>query len=325
MSKKLIAAWVASLMTIGGSVAGVQFLYHPQKAVAKVEAKIVGEPLPEDVDLAPVTLTVAIPTSYKDLLEATGYGQLPRISIDGKKPWMVYSSRGPDRDDTRPRIGLIITNMGLRSEETRLAIDNLPARVTLAFSPYGRELDTWAERARGRGHELLMMLPMEPEDYPNTDPGNLTLRVDFQPRENKELLLDAMARMTGYVGMISDKGSRFTAAVDQIQGPILDEFKERGLLWVDSVTNPNTRSVGFARARDIPTTFVTHHLDEKLLPSAIQIELDELVGEALQRGVAIAYARPRKATLDLISAWAETLDDKGVVLAPVSSLVSPRK
>ena len=48
------------------------------------------------------------------LLEENDVGMLPRISDDGRRPWRVYS-RPYNELDTRPRVAVVLTDLGLDS------------------------------------------------------------------------------------------------------------------------------------------------------------------------------------------------------------------
>ena len=62
------------------------------------------------------------------------------------------------------------------------ALGKLPGPVTLAFAPYGSDLEQLVARARGEGHEVLLQVPMEPFDYPDNDPGPQTLLTSLDGR-----------------------------------------------------------------------------------------------------------------------------------------------
>ena len=53
---------------------------------------------------------------------------------------------------------------------TIAAINHTPAEVTLAFDPYAKNVGDWVGLARTAGHETLISLPMEPDDFPTSDP-----------------------------------------------------------------------------------------------------------------------------------------------------------
>ena len=105
-----------------------------------------------------------------ELVEQSNQGPLPKVSSDGRMSWQVYA-RPSDPGDGRPRVAIIFGGLGLSRAATEAAINRLPGAVTLAFDPYAEGLEDWVVVARKVGHEVLMGLPMEPEDFPQRDPG----------------------------------------------------------------------------------------------------------------------------------------------------------
>src|SRR3569623_2340144 len=74
------------------------------------------------------------------------------------------------------KIAIVVIGLGLSAIATKAARDALPGGVTLGFTPYGGEVGKWVSDARARGHEVLLQVPMEPLDFPDSDPGPRTLR-----------------------------------------------------------------------------------------------------------------------------------------------------
>ena len=67
----------------------------------------------------------------------------------------------------------------------------------------------WIDKARGGGHEVLMEVPMEPFDFPDSDPGPHTLRAGQDEDANIQRLTWALTRFTGYAGVTNLLGQRF--------------------------------------------------------------------------------------------------------------------
>ena len=155
--------------------------------------------------------------NYRAQLEAAGLrfsgmspdGLLPKICVDGRRPWQVYA-RPFNNSEPRPRVAIVLSGLGLSSAATESAIQGLPGGVTLAFHPYADNLQQWINLARAAGHEVLINLPLEPLDYPKDDPGPQALFTAFKPVENIERLNWALSRVTGYTGVSTHMGSRFT-------------------------------------------------------------------------------------------------------------------
>src|SRR5690606_455059 len=131
-----------------------------------------------------ITLGGEEPADRADLTEDARYGPLPRIAQDGTMPFRAYARPAPPLDRSTPRIAIVLGGMGLSTIGTEGAIRSLPEEITLAFAPYGRELDRLTGLARQSGHEVLLQVPLEPFDYPNNDPGPHTLLTGLSERQN---------------------------------------------------------------------------------------------------------------------------------------------
>ncbi len=255
-----------------------------------------------------------------ELLEESDQGPLPKISEDGRKPFDAYAASAP-LTNIPSRIALMVTDLGLKSRITQNAIAELPSDVGLAFSPYSRDLNSWGERSRRDGHEVFLSIPMEPVNYPQNDPGSLTLLTSHSQRESTNILKQSLGRMTGYVGVLNHMGSRFTAAADSMR-PILDEINRRGLMFVDSRTTPYSRAAAMGRAIGMPIALNNGYIDSDLAPDLIAEELKKLEVRAQTQGAAMGMARPYPVSINAIKVWVATLEERGFVLVPVTSIAN---
>ena len=78
----------------------------------------------------------------------------------------VYAQPFRPPPNNRPRIGLIVADIGLSAAQSEDAIRRLPRAIALAISPYAPQPEVLAALARERGMELLVSLPLEPAGYP---------------------------------------------------------------------------------------------------------------------------------------------------------------
>jgi hypothetical protein len=140
------------------------------------------------------------------LVEATQEGPLPKIASDGRTPMKVYAA--PVIVPAQAfRIAIIVSGLGISAKETAAALQMLPPQVTLAFAPYAADVQRWAGEARKQGHEILVEVPMEPYEFPDSDPGPHTLRAGQSEDANTERLVWALTRITGYTGVTNMQGS----------------------------------------------------------------------------------------------------------------------
>ena len=259
--------------------------------------------------------------------EKTRYGWLPRRGPGGLTPAEVYArpSAAPAGKTHGPRIALIVGGMGLNAAATAEAIANLPPEVSLAFAPYGAQVERQAAAARAAGHEILLQSPMEPFDMAADNPGPHTLRAG-KPGQWTEDLLWQMSRFPGYIGLVNFLGGRYLADRTAVNG-FMREMAERGLDFVDDGTSPQSlagalspaekrqgeAAVGFAKA-DI-------RLDESARPEAIDEALFRLETLARQKGIAIGFAAGLPAGNDRIARFARDLGQRGLTLIPASAAI----
>ena len=259
-----------------------------------------------------------IPAPDEGLSEDTAQGNLPRIGLDGRQPWQVYA-RPFNTADIRPRISIIVAGLGLSRVETDAAIARLPANVTLAFDVQSPVVGAWCARARQDGHETLLTVPMEPFDYPRSDPGPNTLLTTLPNTDNIERLLMVLRQASGYVGITTLSGSRFTTD-PQKMGPIVDTLKKRGLMLVDARTAPHSTAAEVAHQHNVPVAITTEQLDQNLAPEAIDAALAQLEQTALLTGRAIGITQDEPIMIDRLQAWLKDLPRRGIALAPISAM-----
>lgn len=258
------------------------------------------------------------------LVERSKLGPLPRIGHDGRRPWQVYARRADPAagtDASAPRIAIMVGALGISAKGTDLAIKRLPPAVSLAFAPYGRDLQGWVDKARRNGHEVLLQLPMEPFDYPDNDPGPHTLLTGASQSENVARLHWLMARMTGYFALTNYMGAKFSAAPDALS-PVLDEVARRGLAYVDDGSSPRSAAGAVAAALGLPAGTGDVIIDAGQTRDGIAAGLARLERTAKARGVALGVASGLPASIEAIAEWAGDLRARGIILVPVSALVS---
>jgi polysaccharide deacetylase 2 family uncharacterized protein YibQ len=250
------------------------------------------------------------------LLEDGAFGPLPRIAADGRRPFLAYA-RPFSLDDPRPRIALLVVGLGLQADPTAAAI-RLPGAIGLHFSAYASDLPGMVDRARRAGHEVLLDLPMEPPDYPANDPGPHTLLAGNATEDNLQRLDWLLARATGYIGLAGG-GARF--ATSPQAPPVLDVLARRGLAMIELGRDDLAAA---AAAVGLPYTSAPAAIDEDPSVQAIDYALALLEAEALRTGNALGVAQSYPVSLERLRLWTTTLEDKGLVLAPVSALVIAR-
>jgi polysaccharide deacetylase 2 family uncharacterized protein YibQ len=262
---------------------------------------------------------VAIAPPDPALLEPSRHGLVPRLGPENRTSIRTYA-RPFDRADPRPRLGIVVNNIGLSAAASEEAIRRLPGGATLAFSPYAVRPEPLLERARARGMEVLIALPLEPAGFgQGADPGDRALLTGLGAAENQDRLLWALSRIQGQVGAIGGlgglRGERF-AANAELLAALQQELTQRGLLYVDPRPRAPTPARAFGRSVDIV-------LDEPSTTTAeVMRQLMALETLALQGQTPIGLANtPAPNVVAAIASWAEAAQARGVVVAPITALI----
>lgn len=258
------------------------------------------------------------PSPIEGLLESTAFGRLPRIGPDGREPADAYARPFYNRSGA-PTVSIVLGGLGINYTHTMTAIEELPPEVTLSFAAHARGLETWIRRARADGHEVLIEMPMEPFDHGRISPHPQTLTAGAPAEENVDNLRRVLALAHGYYGVVNYQGGKFAAdnaAVD----PVLEELAARGLALVEDGSlgaasfeaAAGRTGVRYARADSV--------IDARIDADAIDSALQGLEARALEEGSALGTAIAYPVTIDTLKDWTGRLAEKGIRLAPASSL-----
>ena len=259
------------------------------------------------------------------LVETSRHGPLPKIAGDGTRPADAYARPAkPGGTPSTLRIAIVVTGIGVSASGTTEALAKLSGPITLAFGPYGADLDRWVARARGEGHEVLLQVPMEPFDYPDNDPGPQTLLTSLSADQNLDRLYWSMSRCQGYVGITSLMGARFTATEPNI-GPVVREAAKRGLIYFDDGSSPRSVAAQISGGTNVSFAKGELVLDVVPTPADIDAALLKLEAMARDRGVAVGVASSLPVSMERIFQWAKSAEGRGITLVPISAVVNKPK
>ena len=243
----------------------------------------------------------------------------PTLQATTRPVWEERAVKLPGiSHDRRPMLAVVIDDVGIDQRRTSQAI-KMPGPMTFAFIPYGRNLQQFVDIAKNNGHEIMLHLPMEPQN-PKVDPGPNALLTGLEEAELRKRLLWGLDQFDGYIGLNNHMGSKFTTW-DKGMRLVLEELRMRQLMFMDSVTTPET--VGYRLAREmgvavaVRDVFLDHRQDEKF----IRQQLGRMESIARERGQAIAIGHPHDTTMAVLEDWAEHVEERGYRLVPVSAIL----
>jgi polysaccharide deacetylase 2 family uncharacterized protein YibQ len=217
-----------------------------------------------------------------------------------------------------PRIAIIIDDMGY---DPYIIDGFLKLDLPLAFSvlPQAPYTQSIAKKARNKGHELILHLPMEPTDYPTVNPGPGALLTKMSTRKIKTILNRHLDEIPGIRGVNNHMGSFFTAKRDKM-AVVMRELKKRNLFYIDSRTTTETVAHELAEMMGVPVASRSVFLDNDLSSKVIRFQMERLLGIARHSGAAIGIGHPNEETLDLLKNYLGKLRTR-VKVVPVSELI----
>jgi hypothetical protein len=190
--------------------------------------------------------------------------------------------------------------------------------VTLAILPYGEYAPQIAAEARLAGVEVFVHLPMEPVGLEDPGPGAITTalsRLEVAARVEA-----ALARIPGAAGLNNHMGSRATRD-PRVVAALFEALSGRDLIFVDSLTHPDSLAAGAARAAGLDVFERDIFLDAPGADPDAQI--DAAIARAVATGQAVAIGHPHGDTLRALERLPEKARLAGVELVAVSAL-APR-
>jgi polysaccharide deacetylase 2 family uncharacterized protein YibQ len=216
-------------------------------------------------------------------------------------------------------VAIIIDDMGssLREVESLMAID-----VPLTFSiipGLGKSREV-ALAARNRSYEVMIHMPMEPQDYPARRLEKNGLLISESNEEIRRQVNEYLREVPNADGANNHMGSRFTEDAGKMEAA-LKPLSERGFYFVDSMTTP--RSVGKRTARELGMRTASRDvfLDNTQDVSAIRKQIQALARLAAKRGSAVGICHPHRSTIEALASELPVLRKQGINFVYVSELV----
>lgn len=227
--------------------------------------------------------------------------------------------------EVKPRLVLVIDDLGINVQMTERLLSLSGGPYVFAFLPYAqsKKLKIWTDAAYGHGHEIILHLPMEPEN-PNINPGPNALRLEHSSEMIIQRLRWALGRVDHIAGINNHMGSAFShwpIGVDVV----MQEISGEGLYFMDSLTHPASIIPNSAHRHDIDVVTRDVFIDHDPQEDSIRGQLRQFEKIALKRGYAIAIAHPYPETWQVLKEWIPETLEKGFEFVTISQLIEIQK
>jgi polysaccharide deacetylase 2 family uncharacterized protein YibQ len=217
------------------------------------------------------------------------------------------------------RVAILLRGVGRNERDGAAAIAKLPSAVSLGFLPNSATAQRFATQARDKGHEIIIQIPLEPTDYPTSDPGPDAMMTSLTPEENAARLDTVLTRFQGYTGVTNYMGGKMLQSKTALK-PLLEDIKGRGLVYVGESNNSSTAVRQLAGEISLRYGGSQVLIDANSSPDAIDKALQRLVDLARQQGSAIGMGTAKGVTIEQVERWSQKLAAQGITLVPVGAL-----
>ena len=258
-----------------------------------------------------------VPAPISGLTKISSYGQVPAISRTGITPLSAYKRPFTPASGTKS-VSLIIGGLGINRALTQQAIDELPADVTLSFAAHSIGLQGWVNKARAKGHEVLIELPMESKAFNPSEPGaDRALMASRNLSSNPRNLDWLLSRAQGAFGVTNYNGDLFLNRADAV-APLFDKLAKSGLGFVfdGSISAPSLSAL--STSARLPYASGYNLIDAQQDSAFIDSELSRLTENAKLGAQPIGVGFTYPETIVAVKRWTNSLGSQGLILAPAS-------
>ena len=219
---------------------------------------------------------------------------------------------------TKPQVAIIMDDLGRSVGKARQLIA-LDLHVTFAILPGEAQATSVAKLALRHGQQVMLHIPMEPHDYPQTNPGSDALLLGQSPDEIRRRLTLMLDKVPKASGANNHMGSRFTEYGEGM-AVVLQVLREKKLFFIDSRTT--SRSIGGREAVQVgvPVGVRDMFLDNVAEVDAIRGEIRKLIRLAQRQGSAVGICHPYPETLAALGQERDLLRNGSVELVFASTL-----
>ncbi len=222
----------------------------------------------------------------------------------------------------KPMICIIIDDAGYDDSLIYSYMD-LPIKMGIAVLPFLKDSRKIAGLIHENGKEVLLHMPMEPEDYEESDIKLTQDEILTSMRKSKILkAMDKMLESIQYAaGINNHQGSRATSD-KRLMHTVLDEIKRRNMYFIDSLTGSKSVTMDLAGEMNVKIGIRDVFLDNEDDYDSIKNRMEELIRISLINGKAIGIGHAgRENTYQVIKDYIPVIKKKGIRIVYPSDIV----
>ena len=281
--------------------------------------------VPKNLSLTLVNfhLTTAVRARGGEILrgiEGKGSGTVTlTLGVRSRPTDIVILQRHRIEVERKPRIAVIVDDLGIKDLNYARRLCALEQTVTLAVLPFQRYTEEIVRLARDTATPYILHMPMEPTSA-GANPGEGALMVDDNPDTVERKLARAFASVPGVHGINNHMGSRATEDV-RIMDAVMTYLAAKRHFFIDSRTSNKTEGYAASQRAGVQSAKINGYIDVEADTAFIERRVEELAQEAKLQGNAILLGHDRPATVEALERKLPELAARGFIFVPVSELV----
>jgi len=240
-----------------------------------------------------------------------------RLVFRWQAPVVVAAPTPPPTNILRAVI--VIDDLGANMHTiTRLLALN--EELTFSILPHLAHSTDIATLLHRHQKEVLLHLPMEPEDFPATSPGKGALLMRMTAPEIQAAIQANLRSVPFAVGVNNHMGSALTANRAHMTA-VLQQLQQQQLFFLDSRTTAKSVSYQLAQELGVKSAERQVFLDVQPSVAFAKQQLRALADLAEQRQPAIAIGHPKEATLRALKEMLPEFQQRNIQIVPLSQLI----
>jgi polysaccharide deacetylase 2 family uncharacterized protein YibQ len=245
------------------------------------------------------------PMTRSQIVRPPRFEIYPKNDISPREPLPKAPQKAPGK---LPKIAIIIDDIGYDTTiaEKFLGLDAVLTFSILPYSPHDKSI---ARSVHSKGYDVMLHLPMEPDEYPSINPGPGVLLTSMSPDQLINQLDEDLDAFPFIRGVNNHMGSKMTTLSPQLY-QIFSVLKKKGLFFIDSRTTPNTVCKPSAELFKVPFAQKDVFIDHIPKPEFIRKQIHRLILIAISHGEAVGIAHPHAETYDILREMLPELEKK---------------
>lgn len=218
----------------------------------------------------------------------------------------IFNNVRNDNDDKEKKdLAIIICEVGFSTSVLKDFINDFDRNITIGINAAEKDRDYLKDIALQKKHEVFFVLPFEPIEFPDNNPGPLTILTGVTSDENIYKMNLLLGGADGVAGIINTIGTRFVISPQDMM-PIMKFCERKNLIYVNAVNYENEIVNEILRSANAKYIMLNSLFDlNYATEESIKEELESLLNSLKNNGHAITLMFATVNVINVLKEWLE--------------------